>query len=307
MFKKRRPEWADRLDQSRERWFTFLEKLEERMEELCTAAIPELKEVLAKDDDVYKRNFHKVYSGVQGQLGNIRQKAYDTYDEKILGDYYSLVHQVSALDPGYDYLKEFQNQCSERYNDVFEKKLNYWEKQIEMTKEEDLEIKYKKILDEYETVKHKFTCKQCGAALSIDKIFFISTYVACPACRTQNTFAPSSSAQMIQHFSRDLAHQRVSSLYEAYVTENEKERIYYHQIHKLRLSNISSGKAEKKKAEQEMAQLEQERKASIENTPKLYRIYLRALYDEMNKITPDLKEHNEKMYENAISQYNSYY
>ncbi|GAA6768084.1 hypothetical protein AAFH68_40360 [Flavobacterium sp. CGRL1] len=49
-----------------------------------------------------------------------------------------------------------------------------------------------------------------------------------------------------------------------------------------------------------MDDLEEQRQAAIKNAPKLYQVYLRAMYDEWNKITPDLKEHNEKMYQNQL-------
>ena len=41
------PEWYSELKESQERWFNFLEKLEAKMEEFATAAIPELKEILS--------------------------------------------------------------------------------------------------------------------------------------------------------------------------------------------------------------------------------------------------------------------
>ena len=48
------PEWYSQLQESQERWFSFLEKLEAKMEEFAIAAIPELKEILQSDDDIYK-------------------------------------------------------------------------------------------------------------------------------------------------------------------------------------------------------------------------------------------------------------
>lgn len=291
------PGWVQNLDETKKRWFVFLEKLERKMEELCAEAIPELKEVFANDEDTGKRTFNKVFSGVKGQLENIHRKAYDTYEEKILGEYYALDRIISPLDAGYRYLNNFRNECSERYHNDFDKKLSFWQNQLDATKERDLEVEYQKVLQEYESIKHKFTCKQCGATLTIDKIFFIDVYITCPACRTQNTFQPSSAARMVQHFSRDLAHQRTASLYEAFAIENGKERKYYHQIHDLKLKNTFTPNDNVK---QQIEQLEKERLASIENAPKLHAVYLRALYDEMNKITPDLKEHNEIMYENEM-------
>ncbi len=294
------PEWNAELQESKDRWFTFLEKLEAKMEELATAAIPELKQLLQEDDDLYKRTFHRVLAGVNGQLNNIREKARDTYEQKIHSLYYDLNAQVSVLSPHHNLLSDFRTACSDRHNE-FERKFEYWRDQIEKTQQRDLEIEYQKILNEFESIKHKFSCKQCGGNITIDKIFLIETYIPCPYCKSQNTFAPSTQARMLQNIARGLAEQRTAHLYEAFETENNKERELYHQRHELSLSKIHE-KDSKVLSEinAKMNQLENDRQNAIENAPKLYQAYLRAMYDEWNKITPDLKEHNEKMYQNQL-------
>ncbi|MFD2943583.1 hypothetical protein [Flavobacterium notoginsengisoli] len=294
------PEWYAELQESQQRWFAFLEKLEVKMEELATASIPELKQLLQEDEDMYKRTFHKVYSGVNGQLNNIRQKARDTYEEKINDVYYNLNSQISVLDKHHNLLSDFRNACSDRHNE-FDDKYDYWRKQIEKTQERDLEIEYQKILSEYESIKNKFNCTQCGGNILIEKIFLIETYITCPYCQTQNTFAPSSQGRNLQNIARELAEQRTAHLNEAYETEKDKERDLYHQRHELSLSIIhESNKKVLSEVQSKMDDLEEQRQFAIQNAPKLRQIYLRAMYDEWNKITPDLKEHNEKMYQNQL-------
>lgn len=296
------PEWFATLEESKERWFLFLEKLEIKIEELCTAAIPELKELLATDEDIYKRTFHRVYAGVNGQLQNIREKARDTYDDKIIEMYENIKPEISVLNPYYNLLSDFRTVCSERYHKDFEQKYEYWQNQLEKARERDLEIEYNKIVAEFDAIKNKFNCKQCGGNITIEKIFFMTTYITCSHCQTQNTFDPSTRARMLQNFAKELAEQRTSHLYEIYLTENNKERELYHEKHELSLSTIHE--KDKKVLEQKNIQmdiLEKRRKEVIKNAPKLYLTYLRAMYDEWNKITPDLKEHNEKMYENQIN------
>lgn len=294
------PEWNTELQESQQRWFAFLEKLETKMEELATAAIPELKQLLQEDEDLYKRTFHRVLAGINGQLNNIREKARDTYDEKINNLYYDLNSQVSVLSPHHNLLSDFRTACSNRHNQ-FERNFEYWSNQIEKTQERDLEIEYQKILHEFEAIKDKFSCKQCGGNITIDKIFLIETYIPCPYCKSQNTFAPSTQARMLQNIAQGLAQQRTIHLYEAFETENNKERELYHQRHELSLSKIHE-KDSKVLSEinAKMDQLENERQNTIDNAPKLYQVYIRAMYDEWNKITPDLKEHNEKMYQNQL-------
>ncbi|CAD0005578.1 hypothetical protein [Flavobacterium salmonis] len=292
------PEWSAELQESQQRWFAFLEKLEVKMEELTTAAITELKQLLEEDEDLYKRTFRRVYAGVRGQLNNIREKARDTYEEKINRIYYDLNSQVSVLSKHHDLLSDFRTACSDRHNE-FERKFEHWSDQIEKTQERDLEIEYQKILNEFETIKDKFSCKQCGGNITIDKIFLIETYISCPYCQSQNTFAPSTQARMLQNIARGLAEQRTVHLYEAFETENNKERELYHQRHELSLSKIHETDSRVlNEINNKMDQLEIDRQNIIQNAPKLYQVYLRAMYDEWNKITPDLKEHNERMYQN---------
>lgn len=295
------PEWYPNLQESQQRWFAFLEKLENKMEELSTEAIPELKQLLLEDADLYKRAFHNVYSGVSGQLNNIRAKARDTYEEKIIHIYEQINFEISALNKYHNLISDFRSACSDRYHKEFENNYEYWRTQIEKTQQRDFEIEYTKILTEFETQKRKFSCQQCSANLTIDRIFLIETYIPCPYCQTQNTFAPSTLARSLQNIARELAEQRTKHLYETFKTENNKERELYYQHHKLSLSKIhESDKNTLNTITLKMNQLEQERQYVIKNATKLYEIYLRAMYDEWNKITPDLKEHNEKMYQNQL-------
>ena len=296
------PQWLSEISQTQERWFSFLEKLEVKLEELCSAAIPELKEMLHSDDDTFQRTFYKVQSGINGQLENIRKKAYDTYDEKVNDVYYSLSKNISTLSPDQSLLDDFRTACSDRYHQEFEEKLYYWQNEIEKACKKDLEPEYQKIMEEYESIKNKFTCKQCGSPIAIKQIFFISTYIECPACNTQNTFEPSTQARGLQNIANELAEQRTKHLYDVFHVENNMERELYHQKHTLGLSTIhEKDKKILAEKEQQMEALEKRRQQAITEAPKLYQQYLRAKYDELNAITPDFKEHNEAMYQNQIN------
>ncbi|NML21882.1 hypothetical protein HHL16_13410 [Pseudoflavitalea sp. G-6-1-2] len=296
------PEWLQELNETRDRWYAFLDKLEQRMEELCTEAVPELKQLMATDEDQYKRTFLKVQAGIRGQLQNIRSKASEVYDEKVNAMYYRLNDQVSVLDDNHNLLSQFRNDCSDRYHSTFDQKLNYWLDQIAQTSARDLEIEYKQIIDEFDSIKDKFTCKQCGGGIRIEKIFLISTYIACPHCQTQNTFEPGTQSRSLQYIARELAEQRTQHLYQAYKKEEALEREIYHINHKLELSLIhEKDKKRIQLVDAEMALNEARRQQSISDAPKLHMQYLRAMYDEWNNITPDLKEHNEKMYQNEVA------
>ena len=61
-------------------------------------------------------------------------------------------------------------------------------------------------------------------AIEIEKIFLIETYISCPYCQTQNTFAPSTQARNLQNIARGLAEQRTAHLYEEFERESKKEQ-----------------------------------------------------------------------------------
>ncbi len=294
--------WVAELKEIQERWFVFLDKMEVRMEELCLAAIPELKETLATDEDNFKRTFHRVQSGIKGQMENMRKKVDDTHSEKIIDTFYALSNQFSVMDPEYSIISDFRDTCSDRYQNQFEEKYHYWDRELDKASKQDLEIEYNKIVADFEKIKDKFTCKQCGSPISIPQIFFISTYITCPHCQSQNTFEPGTQARNLQYIARELAEQRTAHLYADFEIENNLGEELYKQQHELRLSILFEN--DKKILEQKqvaMNELEIRRQESIKNAPILYQKYLRAMYDQWNLITPDLKEHNERMYENQIN------
>lgn len=289
-------DWISSMDKNRQRWFTFLDKLEQRMQELGESAIPELKETARQDTDIFRRGYGTLLAAIKGQYEQIRRKADEVKEEKVMTLYDACRQQVAFDSPQYDLLFRFREDCLQR-QDAFEKNYHDWLERLEATGEEDLELRYQAILDEYEKIKNKFTCVQCGSYISIPKLFFISTYIACPHCQTQNRFEPGSGARQLEHLGRDLAAQRTKHLLEAYKSAGTRERELYMQAHQLKLSLIHEN--HKTTVQQKQAQLkalDEERHQLISRTPALYEQYLRAMFDEWNKIVPDLREQNEKFY-----------
>jgi hypothetical protein len=293
-------EWLPQIQENQQRFFDFLDKLEIKMQELTDAAIPELTEMRNSAEENFKMDFRRMKSGIDGQLENIRKKVYDVHDEKILDLYNEIKQDFSPKDKDRNVLDTFRNECRSRYN-LFEEKYQAAREAIDATDYEDYEIAYQKVLDEYAAIKDKFHCKQCGSPISIEKIFFINVHLTCSACQTQNTFEPSTQAKMVQHFAQDLAHQRAAVLYEKYKIEAEKERLYYHEMHPLKLS-LHFEKDSKIKAETEakIADLEEKRQESIKNTPLYKKVYLQKKFAEWKKITPDLADHLETRLQNEL-------
>jgi hypothetical protein len=256
------PALISELSHTRERWFTFLQKLEDRMVDMCDAAVPELKTVFEQDTDPYKRAHGHMLSGLLGQLSQMRSKANQVRDENITGMMIAggavIPSITSAAGRKYhDLLYAFRIACFDRHY-AFEEKLTAAIVQLqEAAGEQDLEAAYQEQLAAFEKIKEDFNCQQCGGNISIPKMFFIATYVSCPFCQTQNTFMPSTEAQMVLHNARGLAEQRTAHL---------------------------------RKAAEE---------AGTKN-PDLQRKYLRAMFDEWNKIVPDMTEENEKFHERLL-------
>ncbi|MDR2108740.1 MAG: hypothetical protein LBP28_04700 [Coriobacteriales bacterium] len=241
--------WQEELKDLEARWFAFLDKLEAKMEELCSAALPELRALRCDPDS--QQIYLRVLAGVQGQLSRIREKAYETHDAKVTDTWYLFRSEIEFTNPFYMTGNAFRDNCDERYHAFEEAYLN-WYNLLRATLQDNLEEEYRQILEILDSARESFCCKQCGAPISVPPACFISTHLACPACSTQNTFEPGSKARELPFIARDLAEKRVTPFYQAYQQGGR--------------------------------------------TDALYRRYLRARYDELNRMLPDLREHHEMLY-----------
>jgi len=256
------PALLEEIRQTEEKWFVFLDKLETRLDELCSAAVPELIALFNEDSDPYKRAHSRMLTGLMGQISQMQQKAIEAKEEHII----PFMHASSAVLPDlissagrkyHDRLYRFQMACFDRHHQ-FEDKVNEGIAALRSTEgNADLEAVYQRQLTEFERIKDKFSCKQCGGKLILQKMFFIATYIQCPFCQTQNTYTPSTEMQMLFHQARSLAEQRTKHLLLIYEQSRPKN-------------------------------------------PALYQQYLRSMFDEWNKITPDMLEENERFYQRLL-------
>lgn len=263
--KYQNPALIAEISARQERWFVFLDKLEARILEMTTAAVPELHRVFREDTDPYKRAHIQMVQGLTGQVNQMRHKANEVKDDNIISFIYEAESMIPSITSsgGYEYhgkLHTFRMACLNRHF-IFEEKINEAITLLKNTAgEQDLEEVYQEELAAFERIRHHFSCKQCGGNITIPKMFFIDTYVTCPFCQSQNTFSPSTGARMILHQARSLAEQRTAHLLRNYEASSPKD-------------------------------------------PALYRHYLRAMFDEWNKIVPDMAGENEKFYERLLSDY----
>ncbi|MDR2210255.1 MAG: hypothetical protein LBO65_02125, partial [Spirochaetaceae bacterium] len=171
--------WREELNDLESRWFAFLEKLEAKMEELCSAALPELRAL--RGDPENQQVYEKMLSGVEGQLDNIRHKAYETHDVKVIDTWYRFKAEIEFLSPFYKTGYEFDQNCEKRWNE-FEETYRGWHELLQGTRRENLEEEYRRILGIFNSAKEKFRCSQCGAPIPLEKMYLISVHLACPAC-----------------------------------------------------------------------------------------------------------------------------
>lgn len=293
------PNWVSELHEIQNRWFVFLEKLEQKIEELGNEGVKALQEIELQDYE--DQTFYKVKSGIFGQLNNIREKAYNTKEEKIMSAVSFYRDKVSVLDENRKYFDDFYIACSDRYNKQFEEKLNFWSNKLKNVNNRNYEKEYAEILANYEEIKNSFYCKQCNSPIFIDRIYTISTYLKCPSCQIQNTYEPGSKARSLENIGRALAEQRTKHLLEDAENESQRERDLYHQIHKLKLSLIfEKNKNIITKIEKIILEKEKQRQESILQAPLKFYQYQRAMFDEWNKILPEHKEAHEKFFESWI-------
>lgn len=288
------PSWLAEMQETQQRWQGFIGKLVERMDELCESALPEL-EALARDDaDTYQQNYSRMLAGVRGQLSNMRDKVREVREDKIEG----FVEEHDDEPENRSLIRQFRETCRQ-IEQPFEDKHWQWWQRLEDTAHCDLEARYQRILDEYAAIKDRFTCQQCGGPISIEKIYFLTTYLPCPHCQTQNTFAPSMQARQLESLGRSLAEQRTAPLLQAHETQKEQERAIRYQIHCLRGEHDSASTTQRQTLQQEL-------EAARAHTDALYQRWLRTMFDEWNKVVPDLSEQNERFYQRLLDDYSKH-
>jgi RNA polymerase-binding transcription factor DksA len=276
-------EWQAELHELEARWNVFLAKLEQRMSELCQGAIPELRDMFGQD----KNSYFSLLNALNGQLKGILDKVNAAYDSQIEPFYEK--YQDRLDDNQAQRLEDFNDKCCDDC-EAFDARVDAWLEQLASTQQSQLEADYQAIVDEYERIKNSFHCQQCGSVIPLTQRYFITTHLSCPVCRTQNTFEPSGQARGLDFVARELAEERTRHLLAAYEAQKEREESLYLQMHALECQSLTDENAER------IAALNQQRKAAAARVPEMYRIYLKAMFDEWIKLAPELEEQNRGIY-----------
>lgn len=290
------------LEKKEPRWNVFIDKTITHLDEFCVSAKKELTEAYQADQDQDKKNYGRFLASVKGQMTLLRKKV-DTVNNEELQKLISKGGATIPFDcPEYDDFSDLVARCLDKLQ-AFEDKWDNWFEEFENVSESflgnDLESKYKSILDEYSRIKNQFKCRQCGSSISIDKIFFTSTYVECPVCSTQNTFEPSSQAEKLLHIALPLAESRVRKLNDEYENLCKEYDVL---AEKVRLSDVerrtSVDRIDNNKSDRINSKLQLTDLAV--QADKIYKKWLREKYDELSKIIPDLKDHYEAKYDEEL-------
>ncbi len=291
-------EAAAQMQQTMERFFAFIEKLEIKLAAFTDTAIPELTAFANENPGDDSMALHRMKSAVLGQIDGIRQKAEQTKEEKITC--YLYPSHDPAIKSAYFNLRNACYQRVRQLEDLCTKCRN----QVEDACIEDYEAEYSKILEEYESIKNKFTCVQCGSPVSIDKLYFVTTYITCPACQTRNNFNPGSKAKTLEHLGRSLAEQRTKHLLEEHAAASQQAQLLFQQVHRLKLDiHFEKNKEALKEQTARLAQMEQQKLQKINDRDALYQKYLRSMFDEWNKINPALSTQHEEFYKSLLEEY----
>lgn len=277
------------LDLLIDRFESFLKKLEVRAEELYQEAIVSAQEISDADEVA----FYHFKLGINGQFNALTAKATEIYKQQIQEKSFDrLPHEtISASE---NEANEYDKKIDQAYNRLqdFEAKiqdLSY--KVFNNVIAQNSGKKIQDILDEYENIKSNFCCSQCGAELELEKIYFVSTYVTCKFCQTQNTFVPSSKMARLPDFVRDLAEQKTSDLENDY-TKNEEKRTLF--------ENFVAYEKWKRMHFFVKKELIPELATSYKD------IYLREINDFL-RYQIDTEDHNEKLYNSFFSTYGTAY
>ena len=262
-----------------QRFRVFIEKLTERAESLAEETRGAIQEIYDEDADPYKRSFGNFLMGVKGQFKGIIDKAEEVFKQQIKPHAPSFLKTQTPEG-------ELQEQWFRKIHDDFEKwkdKMRDLAESIEnQVKKPSAEEKLREIVEEYNAVKDKFHCSQCGANLEIKELYFISTYITCPYCQTQNTFIPSDKMREYEFVAKDFAEEKTKKEEEFYekisssnATSEEKFLVYFlwrAAIWKVLADTVPVlAEANKKVFYREMSDMQVYAEFNLDEKPDLYR------------------------------------
>lgn len=198
------------LEALKNRFVTFTNKLLEKANELEIEAKTAAQLVYDEDPDRYKRTYGQFKLGIEGQFKGLVNKLTEVFDQQIMPLRTNAKYSDRNL-----WFSDVQN-VWKSFEDIIRNKARNVFADVELISNE---FYLQEILEEYDAIKNAFNCQQCGANLNIDQMYFVSTYITCPFCKTKNTFIPGTRMKELEGIARDLAEERLKSLKESRATK----------------------------------------------------------------------------------------
>jgi len=294
------------LDALENRLDTFLAKLDERVDILLSGFIEEAPSIIAEDDR-FGQAYNRFSSAMKGQAGNMREKLREVLEKQIEPVYSRYSDTFSAGSEAYNILREWRHRCA-RKADEWEEQLHYRvDEATERVERKDYEEVFEQMMNTYWQQSQSVNCRQCGANLNIKQVYYYSAYVTCAYCQTQNIFEPGAMGRDIEHTARKLAEQRSKHFMDAHEQRKKEERDLYQQMHELQLTlSMEERMSEKGPKYEQLLSLEAKRIQAENEAPELLDKYYRNIFDVLNKLLPDLKEHHEKFFLSLQANYQRY-
>jgi hypothetical protein len=268
------------LDETVRRWRAFSQKIRDTADALHAQGLEEALRLRAEAKSDNDNASYLFWNGIGGQVNALRSKAQTTFEQQVEPAFHAKASRYN------DTLR--RNELHEAARDLFYQlrdERNALDEHLlakactnvsDMAANDDLEGRYLRIVQAFAASKDKFFCLNCGGQITIEKIFFIATYVSCPYCRTQNTFQPSDEARSLPGLAERIADQRAEPMRLEWVKAAQQVPIW---------------KAETAALWRQKLQCEVD----------AHTAYIHAKFDVIDSIVPDLKPQNDLVRQARIS------
>jgi len=294
------------LDALENRLHTFLAKLDERLDMLLAGFVEEAPAIM-KEDDRFGQAYYRFSSAMKGQAGNMREKVHEVINNQIAPVFSLYTDTLSAGTDGYRMVYDWRNRCADKALQWEEEMQRRVDEAVELVERKDYEPIFREMMNTYRLQCRSVNCKQCGASLNIQQVYYYSAYVACGFCQSQNIFEPGTSARDLEQIARKLAEQRSRHFLDAHEQRKREEQDLYMQMHELQLKLSHQERAAKSgPTYSQLLALNAKRIQAENEAPELLDKYYRSIFDELTILLPDLKEHHDKFFSSLQANYQRY-
>ncbi|ACU63766.1 hypothetical protein [Chitinophaga pinensis] len=284
----------------------FLAKLNDRIDLLIAGFIAEAPAIMATDDR-FGQAYYRFSSGIKGQATNMREKVREVMETQIEPAYSRYSDILSAGSDAYRLVHEWRHRCAEKANNWEDELQHRMDAATEQVERKNYEPIFLDMVNQYMQQCKSVLCTQCGDNLQIAQVYYHSAYVNCPSCNTQNIFEPGVIARDLEQNARKLAEQRSKHFMDAHEQKRAEEEALYQQMHNLQLKmSFQELQAKSGPLYAQLLALNNQRVAAEDEIPAQLDKYYRNIFDELNGLLPDLKEHHEKFFISLQNNYKQY-